>query len=101
MGELTAAGPHAAPPTVTNRSLVKPTYVVIFLGFAIMLVPFPGTGLLGGLIAGFCGVILGIVNMVRGAVGTGIFQVILGVIGTPIVYAISWLLFIGIHGGSG
>jgi hypothetical protein len=97
MDEMSTASSRAvAMPYPVNRTLVMPAYLVIIAGFAIMMIPFPGTGILGGLIAGFCGLILGIVNMVRGAVGAGIFQVILAVIGTPIVYALSWILLVGI-----
>lgn len=88
------AKPAAAP--AVNRSLVMPAYIVILVGFVLILIPFPGAGLLGCLIAGFCGLILGVVNLVRGAVTTGIFQVILAVIGTPVVYGIGWILFVAI-----
>lgn len=79
-----------------NKSLVMPAYIAILVGFVLILIPLPGAGLLGCLIAGFCGLILGIANLVRGAVASGIIQVILAVIGTPIVYGIGWIIFVAI-----
>jgi hypothetical protein len=89
----TGAGVRVASSPVDD-SLVKPAFIVILAGYAIMLIPFPFTGMIGGIVAGFCGLIMGIVNMARGAVTAGVIQVLLGLIGTPIVYAISWIVML-------
>lgn len=86
----TAPTTAAAPP---NRSLVKPTWIVLIVGWIIMLIPFPGTGIIGMIIAGTAGFILSVVNLVRGVVTTGIIQLICVLAVTPIVYFIAEAMY--------
>lgn len=86
---------------VPDRSLVKTTWIVLVVGWLLMLVPFPGTGILGIVIAGVAGFIMAIVNLVRGVVGTGIVQLIGAMVVTPIIYFISLAIFsVGVIGAS-
>lgn len=95
MGDAQLSGLETgASPRVVNTGLVRPAWIVIGVGWLIMLLPLPGTGLVGILIAGWCGVILAIVNMVRGAVAQGVVQFLAAVLGTALVYLISWVIFV-------
>lgn len=76
-----------------DTSLVKPAWIVLIVGWVIMLLPIPMTGWLGGVIAGIGGCILAIVNLVRGVVGIGIAQLLCALIVTPIVYWIGLAIF--------
>ncbi|MBX3702492.1 MAG: hypothetical protein KF822_01825 [Steroidobacteraceae bacterium] len=76
-----------------DTSLVKPAWIVLIVGWVIMLLPIPMTGWLGGVIAGIGGCILAIVNLVRGVVGIGIVQLLCALIVTPIVYWIGLAIF--------
>lgn len=78
---------------VPDTSLVKPAWIVLIVGWAIMLLPIPMTGWLGGVIAGIGGCILAIVNLVRGVVGIGIVQLLCALVVTPIVYWIGLAIF--------
>lgn len=78
---------------IVDRSLVKPTWIVLIVGWLIMLIPFPGTGLIGALVAGMAGFILAVVNLIRGVVGIGILQMICALIVTPIVYFITTAIY--------
>lgn len=87
-----------APP---NRSLVKPTWIALSVGWIIMLIPLPGTSFIGMIIAGTAGFIMSVVNLVRGVVTTGIIQLICVLVVTPIVYLIGEAIFaaLALHGG--
>jgi hypothetical protein len=76
-----------------NRSLVKPAWIVMIVGWLLMFIPFPGTGIIGIIIAGIGGAILGIVNLVRGVVPAGIAQIVCAFVVTPIVYLITLAIF--------
>jgi hypothetical protein len=78
---------------VLDTSLVKPAWIVLIVGWAIMLLPIPMTGWLGGIIAGIGGCILAIVNLARGVVGMGIAQLLCALVVTPIVYWIGLAIF--------
>jgi hypothetical protein len=78
---------------VLDTSLVKPAWIVLIVGWVIMLVPIPMTGWLGGVIAGIGGCVLAIVNLVRGVVGIGIVQLLCALVVTPIVYWIGLAIF--------
>jgi hypothetical protein len=95
--ELSAAG-AAAPPRTINRSLVRPTWIVLAVGWLIILLPVPLTGIVGILIAGWCGLIMAVVNLVRGVVTTGILQFLAATAGTALVYLISWAIFVAMLG---
>ena len=86
------ATPSAAGAT-PNRSLVKPTWTVLIVGWIIMLIPFPGTSIIGMVIAGTAGFILSIVNLVRGVVTAGVIQLICVLVVTPIVYFIAGAIY--------
>lgn len=76
-----------------DTSLVKPAWIVLIVGWVIMLVPIPMTGWLGGVIAAIGGCVLAIVNLVRGVVGIGIAQLLCALVVTPIVYWIGLAIF--------
>ncbi|HEY7740391.1 MAG TPA: hypothetical protein VIB01_07230 [Steroidobacteraceae bacterium] len=78
---------------VPDTSLVKPAWIVLIVGWVIMLLPIPMTGWLGGVIAGIGGCVLAIVNLVRGVVGIGIAQLLCALVVTPIVYWIGLAIF--------
>jgi hypothetical protein len=78
---------------VPDTSLVKPAWIVLIVGWVIMLLPIPMTGWLGGVIAGIGGCVLAIVNLVRGVVGIGIVQLLCALVVTPIVYWIGLAIF--------
>ena len=78
---------------VPDTSLVKPAWIVLIVGWVIMLLPIPMTGWLGGVIAGIGGCILAIVNLVRGVVGIGVVQLLCALVVTPIVYWIGLAIF--------
>jgi hypothetical protein len=88
-----------------DTSLVKPAWIVLIVGWVIMLVPIPMTGWLGGVIAGIGGCVLAIVNLVRGVVGIGIAQLLCALVVTPIVYWIGLAIFgaalVGAAGSAG
>ena len=62
-----------------DMSLVKPAWIVLIVGWVIMLLPIPFTGWMGWLIAG--------------VVGIGIAQLLCALIVTPIVYWIGLAIF--------
>lgn len=76
-----------------DTSLVKPGWIVLIVGWVIMLLPIPLTGWLGGVVAGIGGCVLAIVNMARGVVGIGIAQLLCALVVTPIVYWIGLAIF--------
>lgn len=76
-----------------DLSLVKPAWIVLIVGWVIMLLPIPFTGWIGWIIAGVGGCVLAIVNLVRGVVGVGIAQLLCALILTPIVYWIGLAIF--------
>ena len=80
------AEPPAAPPP--DASLVKPAWIVIFAGWAILLLPVPFTAWVGWSVACVCGSILATVNLARGLVGTGLAQLACAVVGSFFFY---WL----------
>ncbi len=84
-----------APKTTPDMSLVKPAWIVLIVGWVIMLVPFPGTGWIGGMIAGIGGCVLAIINLTRGVVGIGVAQLLCALLVTPVVYWIGFTIFAG------
>lgn len=76
-----------------DASLVKPGWIVLIVGWVIMLLPVPLTGWLGGVVAGIGGCVLAIVNMARGVVDIGIAQLLCALVVTPIVYWIGLAIF--------
>ena len=78
---------------VPDRSLVGPTWIVIIGGWILMLLPFPGTGWIGGMAAGFGGSVLAVVSLVRGVVGVAIAQLVLALVLTPIFYLAGLAIF--------
>jgi hypothetical protein len=76
-----------------DTSLVKTAWIVLIVGWVIMLLPIPFTGWIGWLVAGVGGCVLAIVNLVRGVVGMGIAQLLCALIVTPIVYWIGLAIF--------
>lgn len=86
---------------VPDRSLVKRTWIVMIVGWALMVLPIPGTGIIGLIIAGVAGLVMAIVNLVRGVVGQGILQLIAAILITPIWYWITTAVFLLGSLGSG
>lgn len=76
-----------------DTSLVKTGWIILIVGWVIMLLPIPMTGWLGGVIAGIGGCVIAIVNLVRGVVGIGIAQLLCALVVTPIVYWIGLAIF--------
>jgi len=76
-----------------DMSLVKPAWIVLIVGWIIILLPIPFTGWLGWLIAGVGGAVLAIINLVRGVVGIGIAQLVCAIVGTWIVWWIGLAIF--------
>ncbi|MEX2149362.1 MAG: hypothetical protein WD793_04060 [Steroidobacteraceae bacterium] len=76
-----------------DMSLVKPAWILLIVGWIIILLPIPFTGWLGWLIAGVGGAVLAIINLVRGVVGIGITQLICAIVGTWIVWWIGLAIF--------
>jgi hypothetical protein len=74
-------------------SLVKPAWILLIVGWFIILLPIPFTGWLGWLIAGVGGAVLAIINLVRGVVGIGIAQLVCAIVGTWIVWWIGLAIF--------
>jgi hypothetical protein len=79
--------------TTPNRSLVRPAWIVLIVGWVIMFIPFPGTGIIGAVIAGTGGLVLSIVNLARGVVTIGILQLLGALVVTPILYLIQAAIF--------
>jgi hypothetical protein len=76
-----------APPT-PDTSLVRPAWIVIFAGWAILLLPVPFTAWIGWSVACVGGSVLATVNLARGLVGTGLAQLACAVVGSFFFY---WL----------
>lgn len=76
-----------------DMSLVKPAWIVIAVGWIIILLPIPFTGWLGWLVAGVGGSVLAIVNLVRGVTGVGIAQLVCAIVGSWIVWWIGLAIF--------
>jgi hypothetical protein len=76
-----------------DTSLVKPAWIVLIVGWIIILLPIPFTGWLGWLIAGVGGAVLAIINLVRGIVGVGVAQLICAIVGTWFVWWLGLLIF--------
>lgn len=87
--------PTVAAATV-NRSLVKPTWIVLIVGWCIILIPVPGTAIIGGIIAITAGTIMSVVNLVRGAVTVGIVQLICATVGSGIFLAIGYAIYFSV-----
>ncbi len=79
-----------------DMSLVKPAWILLIVGWIIILLPIPFTAWIGWLIAGVGGSVLAIVNLVRGLVGIGITQLICAIVGTWII----WWIGLAILGAS-
>jgi hypothetical protein len=79
-----------------DTSLVKPAWILLIVGWIIILVPIPFTAWIGWLIAGVGGSVLAIVNLVRGLVGIGITQLFCAIGGTWII----WCMGLAILGAS-
>lgn len=76
-----------------DTSLVKPAWILLIVGWIIILLPIPFTGWLGWLIAGVGGAVLAIINLVRGVVGIGIAQLVCAIVGTWIIWWIGLAIF--------
>lgn len=76
-----------------DTSLVKTAWIVIFVGWIIILLPIPFTGWLGWLIAGVGGSVLAIINLVRGVTGVGVAQLVCAIVGSWIVWWIGLAIF--------
>lgn len=79
--------------TAPDMSLVKPAWIVLIVGWIIILLPIPLTGWLGWMIAGVGGAVLAIINLVRGIVGVGIAQLVCAIVGTWIIWWIGLMIF--------
>jgi hypothetical protein len=100
MNEPVAAPPAAPPPPPAvaarpDASLVKPAWIVIFIGWAILLLPVPFTAWIGWLIACVGGSVLALINLARGIVGVGLAQLGCAVIGSFVFYWIGLTIFAG------
>lgn len=80
-------------PPAVKRSLVRPGWIVIGVGWCIMLIPLPMTGVIGAVVSGTCGFVLGVLNLVRGSVLQGVLQLVAASIGTWLFYLIGLGLF--------
>jgi hypothetical protein len=97
MNEPNPVTPPAAAP---DTSLVKTTWIVLAVGWIIILIPIPFTAWIGILIAAIGGSVLAIVNLTRGVVAIGIAQLLCALIGTWIVYWIGFTIMAGLIGGA-
>ena len=82
-------------PTPVDTSLVKPAWIVIIVGWVILLIPIPFTAWIGWLVACVGGMVLAIINLTLGIVGVGIAQLVCAVIGTFLFYWIGLTIFAG------
>jgi hypothetical protein len=76
-----------------DMSLVKPAWIVLIVGWIIILLPIPFTSPIGWLVAGLGGAVLAIINLVRGVVGIGIAQLVCAIVGTWIIHWIALAIF--------
>jgi hypothetical protein len=95
MNETTVKPPDAPAKPPPDTSLVKLTWIVIAVGWLIILVPIPFTSPIGWLVAGLGGAVLAIVNLTRGVVGVGIAQLVCALIGTWFIWWIALTIFAG------
>ncbi len=87
------ASPAVATAPASPAVATAPGWVVLFVGWVIILIPLPLTGIAGTVVAGTGGMVLAVVNIVRGAVAVGILQLMCAVLVTPIVYLIGLFIF--------
>jgi hypothetical protein len=95
MNETNVTPPGASTKPPPDTSLVKLTWILIAVGWLIILVPIPFTSPIGWLVAGLGGTILAIVNLTRGVVGVGIAQLVCALIGTWVIWWIAITIFAG------
>ena len=76
-----------------DASLVKPAWIVIIVGWVIILLPIPFTTPIGWMVAGLGGAVLAIINLVRGVTVVGIIQLACALAGTWLVSLIGWAIF--------
>ncbi len=76
-----------------DTSLVKPAWIVIIVGWVIILLPIPFTTPLGWIVAGLGGGVMAIMNLVRGVTVIGIVQLACALAGTWFVSLIGWAIF--------
>ncbi len=76
-----------------DTSMVKPAWIVIIVGWVIILLPIPFTTPLGWIVAGLVGSALAIVNIVRGITVVGIVQLACALAGTWLMSLIGWAIF--------
>jgi len=74
---------------------VKPAWIAIFVGWAILLLPVPFTAWIGWLVACVGGSVLAVINLARGSVGVGLAQLACAVIGSFVFYWIGLTIFAG------
>jgi hypothetical protein len=86
--------PPATPPP--DESLVKPAWIVIFAGWAILLLPVPFTGWIGWLTGCVAGSVLAVINLSRGLAGVGLAQLACAVVGSFVFYWIGLTVLAGI-----
>lgn len=72
----------------------KAAWIVLMIAWACFLIPFPGLGLFVGWPLNLVAFILAIVAMANGGAMKGIIQLILSLVGSPIVYLIGTALFV-------
>jgi hypothetical protein len=76
-----------------DTSLVKPAWIVLIVGWVIILLPIPFTSPIGWLVAGLGGAVLAIINLVRGVTGIGIAQLVCAIVGTWFIHWIALIIF--------
>lgn len=79
----------------------KAAWIVLMIAWACFLIPFPGLGLFVGWPLNLVAFILAIVAMANGGAMKGIIQLILSLVGSPIVYLIGTALFVAGVGAMG
>jgi hypothetical protein len=86
----------AAAAPLPDASLVKPAWVVILVGWAILLLPVPFTAWIGWLVACVGGSIFAVINIARGLAGPGLAQLACAVVGSFVFYWIGLTIFAGL-----
>ncbi len=79
----------------------KAAWIVLMIAWACFLVPFPGLGLFVGWPLNLVAFILAIVAMANGGAMKGIIQLILSLVGSPIVYLIGTAILVAGVGAMG
>jgi hypothetical protein len=88
--------PPPAAPAPPDASLVKPAWILIFVGWAILLLPIPFTGWIGWMVGCVAASVLAVFNLARGLVGVGLAQLACAVVGSFVFYWIGLTILAGI-----